>query len=275
MTTWEEIGNQLRDAVLVVAHPDDEILWFSSVLNDCKRVLVCFGPSATSKQIWDSGRAALMQNYPLAKVTFLKVRQSDAFETADWANPKESDWGLELRRGRTRSHYRENAEKLLSILNEELKHEKSIVTHNPWGEYGHEEHVQVFRVLSQLKDKLGFDLFVDSYVGSRSAGLLSRHLHTINGHPVVQETDRVLAHRLKNLYVDSNCWTWAHDYEWPEREAFYRVVGSAAEVDPETSASLPLNYITYDFDRGAVREIARRILPVSARSHIKRMFNQQ
>ena len=33
---------QVQDAVMVVAHPDDEILWFSSILNQCKSVLVCF-----------------------------------------------------------------------------------------------------------------------------------------------------------------------------------------------------------------------------------------
>src|SRR6202030_399361 len=100
------------------------------------------------KQSWDSGRDVLMETYPLTKVGFLKLRQSDAFDAANWNKPKEADSGLQLqrRRRRTRSLYGRNAEKLLRILEVELKHESLVFTHNPWGEYGHEEHVQVFRI---------------------------------------------------------------------------------------------------------------------------------
>jgi LmbE family N-acetylglucosaminyl deacetylase len=265
---------QIQKAVLVVAHPDDEILWFSSILDHCKSVLVCFGASATSKQSWDSGRAVLMETYPLAKVRFLKVSQSDAFDAANWNQPKEADSGLQLRRRRrrTRSLYRINAEKLLRILEVELKHESLVFTHNPWGEYGHEEHVQVFRVLMELKEKLGFDLFVNSYVSHRSVNLMSRCMHSLGGNPLVRETDRMLAHRLKNLYVENDCWTWIADYEWPEHESFYRVIRPSEGIELRTSASFPLNYITFDFNESVVTKIARKALPASARSRIKRAF---
>ena len=62
-----------------------------------------------------------METYPLTKVRFLKLRQSDAFEAANWNKPKETDSGLQLRR--RSSLYETNAEKLLRILEVELKHE--------------------------------------------------------------------------------------------------------------------------------------------------------
>jgi LmbE family N-acetylglucosaminyl deacetylase len=263
---------QIQNAVIVVAHPDDEIIWFSSILNQCKSVLVCFGPSATSKESWDSGRAVLMETYPLTKVRFLKLRQSDAFEAANWSKPKEADSGLQLRR-RTSSLYERNAEKLLRILEVELAHESLVFTHNPWGEYGHEEHVQVFRILTELKEKLGFDLFVNSYVSNKSVKLMSRYVQSLEGNPLVRETNKTLAHRLKNLYLENNCWTWMADYEWPEYESFYRVIQPTERIELTTSASFPLNYITYNFNRSLIRKIARKTIPTSVKSYIKRVYN--
>jgi LmbE family N-acetylglucosaminyl deacetylase len=262
---------QVQNAVMVVAHPDDEILWFSSILNQCKSVLVCFGPSATSNESWDSGRAVLMETYPLTKVRFLKIRQSDAFEAANWNKPKDADSGLQLRR--RSSLYEKNAEKLLRILEVELKHEKIVFTHNPWGEYGNEEHVQVFRVLTELKEELGFDLFVTSYVSDRSVKLMSRYVHSLEGKPLMRETNTMLIHRLKNLYLENNCWTFLADYEWPEYESFYRVTQPDERVDLGTSATFPLNYITYNFNRSQLRKIARKTLPAAVKSHIKRAYN--
>src|SRR5215510_2390733 len=98
---------RIQNAVAVVADPVDEILWFSSILDQCKSVLVCFGPSASSTESWDDGRAALMETYPLTKVKFLKLRESEAFGAANWNRPKEADCGLQLQR-RRRSRYQEN-----------------------------------------------------------------------------------------------------------------------------------------------------------------------
>jgi len=263
---------EIQNAVLVVAHPDDEILWFSSILDQCRSVLVCFGTSAASKHFWDSGRAVVMKTYPLTKVEFLKLTQSEAFDAANWNRPKEADSGLRLRR-RTRPLYEKNAQELRRILEVKLKHESLVFTHNPWGEYGHEEHVQVFKILTQLKDKLGFDLFVNSYVSNRSVQLMSRYAHSFEGSPVVREINRPLAHKLKRLYLDNDCWTWPPHYEWPEYETFYRLKRLAEGVEPRDLASFPLNYITHNFKPSPIRRIARNYLPASVKSRIWRSFN--
>jgi len=36
-------AEMLSSAILVVAHPDDEILWFSSVVDKVDEILFCFG----------------------------------------------------------------------------------------------------------------------------------------------------------------------------------------------------------------------------------------
>jgi hypothetical protein len=256
---------QIQDAVVVVAHPDDEILWFSSILHQCKSVLVCFGPSATSQ-------ALVMDNYPLAKVKFLKLKESDAFGAANWNRPKEVDCGLRLPQPR-RLRYQENAGRLLRILESELKQETLVFTHNPWGEYGHEEHVQVCRILWNLKQKLGFELYVNSYVSDRSAKLMSRNVDFLEGNPLMRETDRALAHRLKKLYVENDCWTWMDDHEWPQYESFYRVVSLNESVELDTALGFPMNHLPYKLHQGSIRKVVSKALPETVKSHIKRTCN--
>ncbi|WP_238391504.1 MULTISPECIES: PIG-L family deacetylase [unclassified Mycolicibacterium] len=261
---------EMQNAVMVVAHPDDEILWFSSILRQCKRVLVCFGASATSTESWDDGRAVMMDTYPLSKVRFLRLRQSDAFEASNWNKPREADCGLQLPR-RKCPLYEKNAEELLQLLAVELRHERVVVTHNPWGEYGNEEHVQVFRVLTELKEKIGFDLYVDGYVSDRSAKLMSRSAHALEGNPLVYKTNRALAHALRNQYLKNDCWTWMVDYVWPSHESFYRVAAGASGDEAGIPVSIPLNYITYNFNRSPIRKIVSKTLPASVKLRMKRV----
>jgi LmbE family N-acetylglucosaminyl deacetylase len=260
----------IRNAVMVVAHPDDEIIWFSSLFDDCKGVLVCFGPSATSTKSWDSGRSALIGAYPIKKVKFLRVRQSDSLESANWNKPIGTDSGLRIRGRRTRSRYEMNADALLRILEVELKDARVIVTHNPWGEYGHEEHVQVFRTLEQLADKLGFELWVDAYVSDRSSTLMSKRLEVLESGPLICPTNKDLAHTLRTLYVQYGCWTWLSDYEWPAQEAFYRIRPSSERTGHTATASVPLTFLTHNFKRSHLRRLVAKALPSWVKPFIKR-----
>ncbi|AEV71898.1 GlcNAc-PI de-N-acetylase [Mycolicibacterium rhodesiae NBB3] len=260
----------VQNAILVAAHPDDEILWFSSIFDLCKSVIVCYGASASSKESWDVGRAQLMDTYPHGKVRFLKVRQSGGFDAANWYRPEEAESGLRLR-GRVSAVYERNAEDLFRILISNLAPESVVITHNPWGEYGHEEHVQVFRVLQRLQERIGFDLFVDGYVSDRSAKLMKRSLHLLEGAPIVRETDRGLAHQLKNLYIEHDCWTFHDDFEWPEFEVFYRVRQPDGPVQ-KASVSVPLNLISRSFYVSPIKKLAKKLLPTSVQSAIRKAY---
>lgn len=265
---------RLEDAVIVAAHPDDEILWFSSILDTCKAVVVCFGQSSSSNESWDEGRAALMERFPLTKARFLKVRQSDAFQAADWKNPVETDSGLQLRRPIVT--YAENAQSLRRLLESELRDATTVLTHNPWGEYGNEEHVQVFSVVEQLRRKLGFDLYVNGYVSNRSLKLMSRNSPRLVDEPLVFETNLELAAEMMRIYLEYNCWTWRDDYEWPRWEIFYRVqsMPSNGVRHMRTTSSVPLNYLGIDFNRHALVQKAIMSVPDSVRVRIKRLLGR-
>lgn len=257
---------------VVVAHPDDEVLWFSSLLERCKRVVVCFGPSASGSEPYDAGRAALMDSYPLSKVKFLRLPQSDAYQEFNWKKPRTSVNG-ELLLAKPNLSYDANSVRLTSILAEELRDEEVIFSHNPWGEYGHEEHVQVFSALRKLSKERPFEHFVSSYCSNRSHTLMTRSMHMLarDGH-LVLSTNGAMADRMKGLYSDFDCWTWMPDYKWPSIELFLKVAQQPRNGTQSTTASVPLNYISYRFTHSVPELIASRLLPEQIKRAMRRKF---
>jgi len=90
----------LDDAVLVVAHPDDEVLWFSSVLREVKGTILCF-LGARDRPEWREQRERCISEYPVGNVSFLGLEQAGVFNGADWRNPRLADYGLEIHRRET------------------------------------------------------------------------------------------------------------------------------------------------------------------------------
>lgn len=272
--------HDVGEAVLVAAHPDDEILWFSSVLKNCQTVVVCFGPSATSTKTWDEGRAQLIDAYPFTNTRFLKIRESGAFGTAGWGGPYDPEAGLRLLR--PSNSYGANGHEIIRMLRPILEGKRLVITHNPWGEYGHEEHVQVSRAVMALKAELGFELLVNGYVSNLSSSLMLSSTQLISGPPLVLKTDVALAAELKQLYTDYNCWTFHDDYVWPDWEAFYPIAdptGGAPETrapdgKATTTATPPLTYINHKFLTTRLQRTVAEAMPESVKTLVKRMIGR-
>src|SRR5258708_39334230 len=92
------IDEPTRNATLVVAHPDDEILWFSGVLGEVDRIIICFLSSYGNPQIGPA-RARVRDRYPLKNVTWLELTDPRSFLSADWRRPEITAFGLNVRRG--------------------------------------------------------------------------------------------------------------------------------------------------------------------------------
>ena len=75
--------------VLVVAHPDDEVLFFSSIIEKVDAVIVCFGPSSNQKVT--DGRRLLQNRYPLQHIEWLNIQESDVYLSANWNRPRLTD----------------------------------------------------------------------------------------------------------------------------------------------------------------------------------------
>jgi len=265
-------------SLIVVAHPDDEVLWFSSVLADVDGVVMCYQDVA-SQPAWTAGRRESMRTHPLRNVDTLELPESEVFDGAAWPDPLLADYGLQVERSRGWSsafslpRYRSNFNDLKRLLRVRLHGYKNVFTHNPWGEYGHEEHVQVFRAVDVLREEMGFQLWFSNYCSIKSHGLMLQYMKAFEGCRREFEPRRDLCESLKALYERNGCWTWFADYEWPRAEAFLRWDGVAHSLArPGTVTPMNLIGISASPKRPA-RNLSFRALPGrvlrSMRLHLK------
>jgi LmbE family N-acetylglucosaminyl deacetylase len=218
---------------IVVAHPDDEVLWMSSILAQARRVILCFGDTFDNREV-SEGRRIAVAEYPLSTVESLDVTEAGVFGRADWPSPETTALGVGFRRdipghAARAADYARNSERLVALLRERLAGCPAVVTHNPWGEYGHEEHVQVFRAVEAVRRELGFDLWVTSYYSEKSAALMARCIQGLCATTPRLATDPALGDRLRELYAANDSWTWFDDYAWPTSEVFHLWGGDGAE----------------------------------------------
>ncbi len=239
--------HDFSQAALVVAHPDDEILWFSSVIDDVASVHICY-LDVPGREDWSEGRRRAQERFPLANTHFVGLTESVAFQCADWADPKSSDHGLQLSRtdralpGFDAKRYAENFAALQQYLRETLQPGQVVLTHNPWGEYGHEEHVQVHRAVMSLKNEMRLDIWHSAYASDRSANLFARTLASQRFEYISRKTNLPRARALEALYRQTNCWTWPFDdYAWFDTEYLFRVTDANA-----SGATLPVNFVNVD-----------------------------
>lgn len=129
---FESLDLSHVDSIMIVAHPDDEILWGGSHLLDGNYLVVCItaGDNATRakeflKVMKETNDIGIMLGYP--DKTF--------FRRNSWHSISDN--------------ISEAVTKLLA-----LKKWKAIVTHNPEGEYGHIHHVMTSNIVTDIyKDK--------------------------------------------------------------------------------------------------------------------------
>jgi LmbE family N-acetylglucosaminyl deacetylase len=232
----------LEESAIVVAHPDDENLWFSSILSRVGQILVCYLDVATDPAL-TSGRRESLAAYPLSGITCLGLDESDIFWGVDWSRAEETDYGLRINDRRLSDRdYIANFPRLKVQLQEHLQGRRRVFTHSPWGEYGHPEHVQVYRAVRAVQSELGFTLWYPSYASNKSAGLMARVLASGGHESFTLPTDRALAERIADLYKQHRCWTWYPDYAWPETESFIR--DPVPPASPQRfGTTFPINFI--------------------------------
>jgi len=223
-------------AAIVMAHPDDEVLWASAALGRVGRVVLAYEDLPFHPGISEGRRRALAR-FP-RPVESLRLAETAAFGAAAWPDPVETATGLAVAagpgamRGFTAQAYQDRFAELVVRLRPGLAGVRTVITHSPWGEYGHEDHVQLFRAVDALRAELGFAVWVPGYVSNRSAGLMLRNLGRLGAPTPPLPTDRDLGERLKALYRETGCWTWFDDYAWPEREVYYPVLPAPEAVPP-------------------------------------------
>lgn len=235
---------RVANAILVVAHPDDEILWFSSVVSKVSKVLVVFSDDPSVPDLGQK-REQLFADYPLDTAELLGLTESGSFDKARWPNVVRSVYGLELMAPSTiRNAYRRNYDRLVAILDQALAGAAVVLTHSPWGDYGHEDHVQVYTAVAEVQRKHGFQIWYPGYVSDRSWLLMQETVVGFSHVYSTMNTNRNLAHELAALYRNHDCWTWYNDYIWPLQETFFLDSGHIKVLaSPAVGGNFPVNVL--------------------------------
>lgn len=235
------MADMLHNAIIIAAHPDDELLWFGAILKRVDQVIVVF------EDYWPDpamgpARARALANFPRDNVVNLKMPEAASYGCADWANPKLSQWGIELgwkcelrdakqhlkrllgngnalSKGIRRA-YQDNYLHLVERLRSELTADMNVFTHNPWGEYGHEDHILVHRALVQLSDEIGFSLWMSNYCSERALPLAKTYFDSAEPQFEKLPVDKKFADEVSQVYRDAGCWTWADDWKWFDFECY-------------------------------------------------------
>lgn len=244
----------LEQSIIVAAHPDDEVLWFSSILDKVDEVVVCFVNSG-SHPGWSVGRRKSLMEYPIKNISALDIDQAEVFNGADWQCPVMTRYGIEITsqdRSDRREQYEKNYDRLRESLETRLRGCRNVFTHNPWGEYGHEEHVQVYRVVKDLQNEFKYDLWYSNYVSNKSYRAMLSHLERFRFEYASFSTNTVLAHAIKDIYEKYKCWTWSDHWRWYEEESFIKEKNLEQE-DKKVGNLFPINLIKVGLPASHVR----------------------
>lgn len=256
----------LQNSLIVAAHPDDELLWFGAILPRVEQVLLVFEDYWPDTQIGPA-RARALENFPRDGVASLRLPEVGTYGCADWRNPKLSEHGIEfgpeaVKRdlkqramrllGKSRApsrgvaaRYADNFQTLVTELRPKLTGNMNVFTHNPWGEYGHEDHVQVFRALDLLRGEIGFSLWMSNYCTERSLPLALRYFDNAGHLTIELPVDKVFADRVAEVYRQSGCWTWSDSWNWFDTEIYMEA--PLRPVDHPTQGHLmPLNFFNIE-----------------------------
>jgi hypothetical protein len=141
--------------LVVVAHPDDEILWLGAALPSASCIVAAFARDALNPALTDA-RLRLRDAYPIPGFEYLDLESAGVFQRSDWLRRRLAPDGVTLRHDcppPLASRYHANYPALLSALDSYVRAHPVIYTHNRWAEYGHEEHVQVCHAVIELAQR--------------------------------------------------------------------------------------------------------------------------
>lgn len=248
---------------IIVAHPDDEVIFFSSILKRASQVIICF--TDTQDIIVNIGRRHLKKKIPLNNYLFLDLRESDVFNTGNWNNPTKFNDSLDLK----------SYQNLKIKLSKTIKYGDTIYTHNPWGEYGHEGHSQTFRAIKSLQRKFNLTILVTGYVSNKSFNLMKSQQYLLSKDVQYRKINSKFSEKLKILYISNFCWTWNDGYLWPKTEIFLKINSNERTINVKkiNNESLPMILLTGDYKISFVRSYLTKIISYKYRKKIKKYLN--
>jgi len=173
--------------LLIVAHPDDEIIWFNP--KDFDKIIICFLDRLDNFKMC-LARKRVLKRHPLKD----KIQCLGLTESGYWKD-----------KARLKEH-QENYQKLKELLKTDIAEATEIYTHNPWGEYNHADHILVSEVVREL-------------AACPVYGLDGKEPTTARERFEI-EPDIPLYREIKKIYQEEKAWTWVGDFQ-PEKTLYY------------------------------------------------------
>lgn len=235
--------NALQNSMLIVAHPDDEILWFGSIAPHVDKIVICFSHDPAHPELSEA-RARTLERHPWAeRIVSLGLDETGAFGHAAWPRPAATEFGLEIiGSGRVSAGYQSTARQLRQALSPLIAAVDNVFTHNPWGEYGHEEHVMVHRVAATLAEETGKATWFDNYASSWSSVLMYQYFDRTSKTMFSADVNVNNMMSIADIYREEAAWTWFDDYAWFGTEHFVRGPLDRRSA-PDFGWMFPVNYV--------------------------------
>jgi LmbE family N-acetylglucosaminyl deacetylase len=237
---------QAQSAV-VVAHPDDEALWLSSVLASVQRIVFAFG-AVFDRPARSTARRQAVAALPLNGIVNLNIPESGVDWKSYQVQPELTRLGIKISESSVRERYESNFTRLHDGLRASLSGCTDVYTHNPWGEYGHPEHIQVYRAVTALQEELGYTVWFSNYVSARNLTFVKSLAERLSwAQRVVVRPDLKLARALMGVYRHYGAWTYPLAHRWPADEVLY--------AQPPSSSTEPRHRFTGEWllDVGRLR----------------------
>ncbi len=174
-----------------------------------------FADSPDQPELAAARRRALAA-HPLAdRIDLLGLTETGTFDTMDWERPEVTDRGPWLKDPEGAAALAGVWQQLEGRLDTALAGCRNVYTHNPWGDYGNEEHILVHHAVVAAAARNGVRCWFSNYVSNRSQALMTRYVRHFET-PVYGEavdTERMRAAAV--CYEQAGCWTWLPGYRWP------------------------------------------------------------
>ncbi len=187
--------------LLVVAHPDDEIIWFNPEYFD--QILIAFN-ARHDRADFAGARSKVISEHPLRdKILFANIPESGF-----WENKSRY------------SYHMDSFNRLNQLFSQELAEQSisEVFTHNCYGEYGHADHRLIYDI---VKNHFFYHRNIPVWTPLLDIKEIKSCYHTTTFRTL--NSNKKLFHEIKKVYDKYDVWTYFENYEPPEIFEYFQI----------------------------------------------------
>ena len=198
--------------ILIVAHPDDEILWFNAPSFDHIHIAFLHRNDKSVEKATNGtqGRQRALLKHPLSS------------RITCWGLVESNYWREETKYSDYLRSYHCVMDRLYSLS----KVPSVIYTHNPWGEYispsdgkVHADHLMINQAVTKYAKQYNIPVFC--FDGMYCNGKMRRlAMESVQW----EKIDLDFYRQVRDIYIESGGWTWYNDYEPLSEQPYFRLL---------------------------------------------------